>query len=690
MATTIVTKYGSDAPAASDIVRGELAVDTENGRLYTENSSGAVVEIGLNPEGAATFGGEVLIPEKLGHVGDTDTHFKFAGANDIRIVAGDVEHAAFDGTIVFNQSGSSSMDFRVESDTQDHMLFVDASLNRIGIANNAPATALDVTGTVTADGANIKGGNELRVYRTDNATYGSMEYLTGAGGLKFRDVNGDGMTFAGATSDYMRISGGNVGIGVTPASGVRLDVRSNAAATLGDFRNASATGFGLYVAAGDTSSQYAFRAADYQNNALFSVMGDGNVGIGIAPQSFTNLMVNTATDRNISIFDNAAGATICGLTDAGASAALRLAGSPLIFTGNGGSGAEHMRIDSDGRALYGTTDTTLYNNTSGNGALINGAGGEMQIACNNGAPMWLNRMGSDGEIIKLYKAGTAVGSIGTANADSITIGNSTGNLILYAATVAPSSNSSGGSSDGVVSLGTTARRFKDLYLSGGVRGTSTLDITIPETAGGAIQLEFGNNTNNARRTVRAYKDNFEPVDADDGVISLGQAANRWKDLFLSNNLLLGTTTPSTKLTVQGTSTGDVVTVLSGATSNTNVGMIVFRDGGADFCGQITTNGSTNTTAYNTSSDQRLKENIADADDAGSKIDAIQVRKFDWIKSGLHQDYGMVAQELQTVAPEAVAAPEDPEDMMGVDYSKLVPMLVKEIQSLRARVAQLES
>ena len=44
MATTIVTKYGSDAPAASNIVRGELAVDTENGRLYTENSSGAVVD----------------------------------------------------------------------------------------------------------------------------------------------------------------------------------------------------------------------------------------------------------------------------------------------------------------------------------------------------------------------------------------------------------------------------------------------------------------------------------------------------------------------------------------------------------------------------------------------------------------------------------------------------------------------
>ena len=95
------------------------------------------------------------------------------------------------------------------------------------------------------------------------------------------------------------------------------------------------------------------------------------------------------------------------------------------------------------------------------------------------------------------------------------------------------------------------------------------------------------------------------------------------------------------------------------------------------------------TSYTTSSDQRLKENIADADDAGSKIDAIQVRKFDWKADGSHQDYGMVAQELLEVAPEAVSAGETDDDMMGVDYSKLVPMMLKEIQSLRARVATLE-
>ena len=59
MATTIITKYGSGAPTASDVVRGELAVDTENGRLYTENIAESVVEIGLNPSGNVDVTGTV-------------------------------------------------------------------------------------------------------------------------------------------------------------------------------------------------------------------------------------------------------------------------------------------------------------------------------------------------------------------------------------------------------------------------------------------------------------------------------------------------------------------------------------------------------------------------------------------------------------------------------------------------------
>ena len=111
-------------------------------------------------------------------------------------------------------------------------------------------------------------------------------------------------------------------------------------------------------------------------------------------------------------------------------------------------------------------------------------------------------------------------------------------------------------------------------------------------------------------------------------------------------------------------------------------------GNTAIIGSISNNANTGV-LYNVTSDARLKKNISDADDASSLIDALQVRKFDWRANDSHQRYGFIAQELLEVAPEAVHQPEDPDATMGVDYSKLVPMLVKEIQSLRARVAKLE-
>jgi len=51
---------------------------------------------------------------------------------------------------------------------------------------------------------------------------------------------------------------------------------------------------------------------------------------------------------------------------------------------------------------------------------------------------------------------------------------------------------------------------------------------------------------------------------------------------------------------------------------------------------------------------------------------------------------MVAQELVEVAPYAVHQPIDTNEMMAVDYSKLVPMMIKEIQDLKQRIATLEN
>ena len=167
------------------------------------------------------------------------------------------------------------------------------------------------------------------------------------------------------------------------------------------------------------------------------------------------------------------------------------------------------------------------------------------------------------------------------------------------------------------------------------------------------------------------------------------------------NLLVGTTSTSidTSSNASGFNykPGNCLTVATTVGGNSNIilnktnssqGNVVDIRYNGSIVGRIFASASG--TQYIVSSDQRLKDNIVDAPSASGDIDAIQVRSFDWKADGSHQKYGMVAQELQGVAPEAVSIPDDPEEMAGVDYSKLVPMLVKEIQSLRSRVQQLEN
>ena len=130
-----------------------------------------------------------------------------------------------------------------------------------------------------------------------------------------------------------------------------------------------------------------------------------------------------------------------------------------------------------------------------------------------------------------------------------------------------------------------------------------------------------------------------------------------------------------------------------AADTTDAYFAIFFNSTGSGIGSIRRVGTTNAVAYNTSSDRRLKENIVPAQSASSIIDNIEVVQYDW-KEGTHVRHGIIAQDLYSVAPEAVSIGdseeiENPRNPWGVDYSKLVPMLIKEIQELRARIATLE-
>ncbi len=113
--------------------------------------------------------------------------------------------------------------------------------------------------------------------------------------------------------------------------------------------------------------------------------------------------------------------------------------------------------------------------------------------------------------------------------------------------------------------------------------------------------------------------------------------------------------------------------------------LVFFTNSGGVVGSVQTTNSA--TSYNTSSDYRLKEDLKDfnALDIASKI---KMYDFKW-KADNSRSYGVMAHELQEVVPQAVSGDKDAEDMQGVDYSKLVPILLKSIQELKEEIDELK-
>ncbi len=103
-------------------------------------------------------------------------------------------------------------------------------------------------------------------------------------------------------------------------------------------------------------------------------------------------------------------------------------------------------------------------------------------------------------------------------------------------------------------------------------------------------------------------------------------------------------------------------------------------------GYITTNGTD--IFYTNTSDYRLKEDLKSFDGM-SLLEQIQVYDFKWKESD-NRMYGVVAHELQDVVPQAVVGNKDEEKLQAVDYSKLVPILIKSIQELKAEIELLKN
>ena len=118
-------------------------------------------------------------------------------------------------------------------------------------------------------------------------------------------------------------------------------------------------------------------------------------------------------------------------------------------------------------------------------------------------------------------------------------------------------------------------------------------------------------------------------------------------------------------------------------------------------GEVNVNASR--TAYNTTSDYRLKENIVDLSDGITRLKNLQPRRFNFKEDPSNTVDGFIAHELTPVVPEAVSGTKDAVDSdnnpvyQGVDTSFIVPLLtaalqeaVGKIETLETKVAALEA
>ena len=352
-----------------------------------------------------------------------------------------------------------------------------------------------------------------------------------------------------------------------------------------------------------------------------------------------------------------------------------------------------IALDTSGNVGIGTNNTAplgkFHVKSADSGASVNGVADELVLE------------GSGRSGMTILSGTSSIGTIGFGDSGNNIIGsinyNHDGNLLTFFANDAERFRISSG---GNISFGTTQDQAKVQITTASsgvsvnaiadelfVEGSGDSGITIGSGTSGTGTILFGDSGDN---DIGKFQYNH----SDNSMVFSAGAGERMRVTGGGHVLFNCTSIPSASVPGAGfekNGTASVLFLSSNTTSTANVVELFNPNGNV---GTIRTSGSS--TIYNTSSDYRLKENVSYDFDATTRLKQLKPARFNFIADADTTVDGFIAHEVSSIVPEAISGEKDAvnEDgsinPQGIDQSKLVPLLVKTIQELEARITTLEN
>ena len=339
-------------------------------------------------------------------------------------------------------------------------------------------------------------------------------------------------------------------------------------------------------------------------------------------------------------------------------------GSAAYSTNIGTASARDFHIGTNGavRLTIASTGAATFSSAAG---ITNGNGLNLRAGGNTA---------SDANVLNFTSlAGTINVSMFSDASNSNTRLKSLGNLSFHTGNIAISADNERVTilSTGNVGIGTTSpAKLLDVYL--GTTGTvgqylRNTTINLLSQIDGTTSGQFGTETNHP-------------------LVLLTNNSERMRITSGGNVLINCTSVPSSSVSgfvINGASSGNISS--SGSSTGAYNHLLFYNGNG--LVGYIQTSGST--TTYSTSSDYRLKKDVQPITDALARIQLLNPVKYKW-KCDDSDGEGFIAHELQEIIPSSVTGEKDGEEMQGVDYSKIVPILVKAIQEQQSQIEELKA